>query len=87
MKTGQRAPTQTPVLDVERIRRDFPILQQQAHGKPLVYLDNAASTQKPNQVIDCIADYYRHSNANIHRGVYDLSDRATRGITTKAHAV
>ena len=68
--------TGDPLLDfdVAKVKVDFPILNQTVSGHPLVYLDNAASTQKPNQVIDCIADYYRHSNANIHRGVYDLSD-------------
>lgn len=62
---------------IERIRADFPILGQQVHGKPLVYLDNAASTQHPTQVIDAIADYYRHDHANVHRGVHALSQRAT----------
>jgi len=62
---------------VHRIRRDFPILHQQVHGKPLVYLDNAATTQKPLAVIEAISDYYRHDNSNIHRGVHTLSERAT----------
>lgn len=65
-------------FDVERVRADFPVLQQQVHGKPLVYLDNAATTQKPRQVIECIERYYRWDNANIHRGVHQLSERATR---------
>jgi cysteine desulfurase/selenocysteine lyase len=65
------------VLDVERIRRDFPILQQRVHGKPLVYLDNAATTQKPQIVIDTLTEYYTGYNANIHRGVHELSIRAT----------
>jgi len=64
-------------FDVERIRRDFPILREFVHGKPLVYLDNAATSQKPEVVIDAIANYYRHDNANIHRGVHLLSQRAT----------
>lgn len=64
-------------LDVRAIRRDFPILGELAHGKPLVYLDNAATTQKPAAVIDRIADYYRRENANVHRGVHLLSERAT----------
>ena len=64
-------------FDVERVRRDFPILQQQVHGKPLVYLDNAATTQKPQVVIDAIAGYYSGDNANVHRGVHRLSERAT----------
>ena len=64
-------------LDLARIRQDFPILHQQVHDRPLVYLDNAASSQKPVQVIDAISDYYRHDNANVHRGVHKLSQRAT----------
>jgi cysteine desulfurase/selenocysteine lyase len=64
-------------LDVERIRRDFPILNQQVHGKPLVYLDNAATTQKPQAVIDALSAYYTGYNANIHRGVHELSIQAT----------
>jgi len=64
-------------LDVAAIRRDFPALAQQVHGKPLVYLDNAATTQKPVQVIEAISRYYEHDNANVHRGVHQLSERAT----------
>ena len=64
-------------FDVERLRRDFPILRETIHGKPLVYLDNAATAQKPDAVIEAIANYYRHDNANIHRGVHLLSQRAT----------
>jgi cysteine desulfurase/selenocysteine lyase len=64
-------------FDVEQVRRDFPILQQKVHGKPLVYLDNAATTQKPLAVIDAIEAYYRRDNSNIHRGVHTLSERAT----------
>ncbi|MEM1401797.1 MAG: cysteine desulfurase [Pseudomonadota bacterium] len=67
-----------PRFDVERVRADFPILKQQVNGQPLVYLDNAATTQKPEAVIDAIANYYRTDNANVHRGVHTLSDRATR---------
>ena len=63
--------------DVERIRQDFPILDQQVHGKQLVYLDNGATSQKPTAVIDSLVDYYQHDNANIHRGVHTLSERAT----------
>ena len=62
---------------VEKIRADFPILQEKIRNKPLVYLDNAASCQKPNAVIDSISDFYRHDYANIHRGVHTLSVRAT----------
>ncbi len=67
-----------PALDVHRIRQDFPILQQRIHGKPLVYLDNAASTQKPQVVIDTVSRYYETINANIHRGVHLLSEQATQ---------
>ncbi len=65
-------------FDLERVRADFPILQTTAYGKPLVYLDNAATAQKPQAVIDATSDYYAHSNANVHRGVHYLSDQATR---------
>src|SRR5207253_1343140 len=64
-------------FDVERIRTDFPILQQRVHGKPLVYLDNAATSQKPRVVIDTVERYYAAQNANIHRGVHFLSEQAT----------
>ena len=64
-------------FDVGRLRSDFPILAQQVHGNPLVYLDNAATTQKPNAVIEALDHYYRIDNANIHRGVHTLSERAT----------
>lgn len=68
-----------PTLDVNAIRRDFPILQRYVHGKPLVYLDNAATTQKPQAVIDRLVRYYSEENANIHRGVHALSVQATDG--------
>jgi cysteine desulfurase/selenocysteine lyase len=64
-------------FDVARIREDFPILAQQVHGKPLVYLDNAATTQKPEAVIDAVSRYYAMDNANVHRGLHQLSERAT----------
>jgi len=64
--------------DVTRIRRDFPILHQEIHGKPLVYLDNAATTQKPQAVIDALTRYYSLDNSNVHRGVHTLSMRATQ---------
>ncbi len=67
----------TPLLDVERIRQDFPILHQEVNGKPLIYLDNAATSQKPIQVIEALDKYYQQNNANIHRGVHTLSERAT----------
>ncbi|MDB9751435.1 cysteine desulfurase [Gammaproteobacteria bacterium] len=64
-------------FDVERFRKDFPILNEQVHGKPLVYLDNAATSQKPKQVIESLDAYYRETNSNIHRGVHTLSEQAT----------
>jgi cysteine desulfurase/selenocysteine lyase len=64
-------------FDVERIRRDFPILSREVHGKTLVYLDNAATSQKPQVVIDAISRYYEGGNANVHRGVHFLSEHAT----------
>ena len=68
----------TQTFDVDRIRADFPILRQRIHGHPLVYLDNANTTQKPQAVIDALTDYYLASNANIHRATHLLSERATR---------
>lgn len=64
-------------FDVKKIRADFPILQQKIKGKPLVYLDNAASTQKPRSVIERLDHYYRHENSNVHRGIHTLSELAT----------
>ena len=66
-----------PLLDVARVRADFPILRRQSRGKPLVYLDNAATTQKPQVVIDAITRYYTEYNANVHRGVHELSELAS----------
>ncbi len=66
-------------FDIDKIKLDFPILQQTVHGKPLVYLDNAATSQKPKVVIDAIKNYYEKDNANVHRGVHALSQRATLG--------
>ena len=64
-------------FDVEKVRAEFPILERMVHGKPLVYLDNAASSQKPRAVIDAITDYYSRYHSNIHRGVHTLSEEAT----------
>src|SRR5918992_2874405 len=66
-----------PKLDAHRLRADFPIFERQIHGKPLAYLDSAASSQKPRQVLDAMTEFYETSYANIHRGVYDLGERAT----------
>ena len=65
-------------LYVERVRKDFPLLHQRVHGKPLVYLDNAATTQKPQSVIDALTRYYTAENANVHRGIHTLSEQATQ---------
>ncbi|CAN5489966.1 hypothetical protein BH10PLA1_BH10PLA1_20560 [soil metagenome] len=72
---------------VERIRADFPILATQSHGRPLVYLDNGATTQKPQAVIDAETKFYRTQNANIHRGVYELSQAATKAYEDARHTV
>ena len=64
-------------FDVQEIRKDFPILSRSVNGQPLVYLDNAASSQKPEQVLKSMDYYYRHSHANVHRGVHYLSQEAT----------
>jgi cysteine desulfurase / selenocysteine lyase len=80
MSTAAKTPHEihpARAFDVQRVRRDFPVLHQKVHGKPLVYLDNAATTQKPLAVIEAIQNYYLHDNSNIHRGVHTLSERAT----------
>ena len=60
-----------------RTRKDFPILHQEINGHPLIYFDNAATSQKPTQVLDAVRRYYEHDNANVHRGIHELSNRAT----------
>ncbi len=75
--TAEQLNTDSSAFDVEKIRKDFPILQQQVHGKPLVYLDNAATAQKPSFVIETLNQYYQEYNSNIHRGVHTLSEKAT----------
>ncbi|MFZ1218617.1 MAG: cysteine desulfurase [Chthoniobacterales bacterium] len=67
----------SPEVDWSAIRNDFPILRERAHDHPLIYFDNAATTQKPRQVLDALRDYYEHKNANVHRGLHELSSRAT----------
>jgi cysteine desulfurase/selenocysteine lyase len=79
MKNSSTKEKQTKTdFPVEQIRKDFPILSTSVHGKPLVYLDNAASSQKPDLVIDAIQRYYRTENSNVHRGVHYLSELATK---------
>ncbi len=77
MPTSTAKATEPQAIDVARVRADFPILSREVHGKPLVYLDNSATTQRPEAVIEAIADFYRTSNANVHRGVHALSEEAT----------
>ncbi len=77
MTIDTEATTPTAQLDVAKVRQDFPILQREIHGKPLIYLDNSATTQRPDSVIDAMSDFYRTSNANVHRGVHLLSEEAT----------
>ena len=67
---AQSTKTQSTALDVEAIRADFPILQRRIHGMPLIYLDNAATSQKPQAVLDALTRYYEQTNANVHRGVH-----------------
>jgi len=84
MSTGRRRMTEEPCqvclagFGMEKIRQDFPVLHQKVHGKPLVYLDNAATTQKPQAVIDTIVRYYQSENSNVHRGIHFLSEVATQ---------
>ena len=68
------------MIDWAKLRADFPILDQQVHGHPLIYFDNAASSQKPRAVIEALAHYYEHDNANVHRGIHELSNRATNAF-------
>ena len=86
-KTIARVCPTESCLDVEGLRRDFPILEQRVHGKPLVYLDNAATTQKPLAVIEALSRYYREYNSNIHRGVHTLSQKATEAYEAARAAV
>jgi cysteine desulfurase/selenocysteine lyase len=78
MLAAESQPMRRRAFDVWNIREDFPILKRQVHGKPLVYLDNAATSQKPQVVIDTVQRYYAAENANIHRGAYELSEKATQ---------
>src|SRR5271156_4113674 len=78
-ETANPAPA-TKMIDWAKLRADFPILDQRVHGHPLIYLDNAASSQKPHVVIDTISRYYERDNANVHRGIHELSNRATAGF-------
>jgi cysteine desulfurase/selenocysteine lyase len=79
--------TQPHVLNIPKIREQFPALHQKVNGKDLVYFDNAATTQKPHRVIDSLVDYYRRDNANIHRGIHTLAERATKAFEESRDAV
>ena len=79
--------TAAPVLDVQRVRADFPILGRTVRGRPLVYFDNAATTQKPQAVLDAMASYYTTINANVHRGVHELSERASEAYEASRERV
>ena len=79
--------TAAPILNVERVRADFPILQRSVRGRPLVYLDNAATTQKPRVVLDAMMSSYTTTNANVHRGVHELSERATEAYEASRERV
>jgi cysteine desulfurase/selenocysteine lyase len=74
------AVTTKPALDAQKLRADFPIFEQQFHGKPLAFLDSAASSQKPRQMLQAMEEFYETSYANVHRGVYELAERATAGL-------
>ena len=74
-------------LDVERVRADFPILSQEVNGRPLVYLDNGATTQVPNPVLDAVVAHYRTDNANVHRGIHTLSERSTAKLEASREVV
>ena len=76
-----------PKLDAQRVRADFPIFEHPIHGKPLAYLDSAASSQKPRQVLDAMTTFYETSYANIHRGVYDLAERSTEAYEAARETV
>jgi cysteine desulfurase / selenocysteine lyase len=81
------AVTAAPKLDARKLRADFPIFEQRFHGKPLAFLDSAASSQKPRQMLDAMRDFYETSYANVHRGVYQLAERATEGLETAREKV
>src|SRR4029079_11299762 len=74
-------------LDWKAIREDFPILRERAHGHPLIYFDSAATSQKPQAVLDALQNYYEHNNANVHRGLHELSSRATEAYESARQRV
>src|SRR5436309_5501867 len=74
-------------VDWKALREDFPILRERAHGHPLIYFDSAATSQKPQAVLDALRNYYEHNNANVHRGLHELSSRATEAYETSRRHV
>src|SRR5712691_7656382 len=74
-------------IDWNALREDFPILREQAHGHPLIYFDSAATSQKPRAVLDALRHYYEHENANVHRGLHELSSRATEAYEKSRQSV
>ena len=74
-------------IDIEKIRAQFPLLHQKVNGKPLIYFDNAATNQKPQQVIDALVNYYQGYNANIHRGIHTLAEKATKAFEATRHSM
>lgn len=87
MSTSDHSVASPTQRDIHQIREDFPILHQEVNGRPLVYLDNAATTQKPQSVIDALAHYYQQDNANIHRGIHTLAERATSAFEATRQAL
>src|SRR6266566_3494880 len=77
MITETVIPSRKKMIDWDSLRTDFPILHQKVHGHPLIYFDNAATSQKPRMVLDALRNYYERDNANVHRGIHELSNRAT----------
>jgi cysteine desulfurase/selenocysteine lyase len=77
----------TTAIDIEKIRAQFPVLHQKVNGKPLIYFDNAATNQKPQQVIDALVNYYQGYNANIHRGIHTLAEKATKAYEETRHSM
>src|ERR1051326_8375294 len=80
MITEAPMPKKPKSCDWSNLQKDFPILDQKVHGQHLIYFDNAATTQKPRAVLDALRRYYEHDNANVHRGIHELSNRATAGF-------
>lgn len=87
MNTNENTLAVPANVDINQIRQDFPILHQEVNGRPLIYLDNAATTQKPQSVIDALTHYYQQDNANIHRGIHTLAERATAAFEETRQAI